>query len=291
MQSYGVFSDHANISATFFKKNFEGFVKSFLLSNFEIRINYAYQRDKMKILRVMVAVIASMLATLTAAGRNPETDFIHINAHILGGGSYVSNNYAACFPEVSDLHSSMGLALGVGADVVFNISHHWGVGTGLNILRSSRNLDMAVSTEGAKSISNIFQKNSYYTIEAPVFARWRQNLAQGVTWNIDMGLYMAQGVRGHTDNTIYDAKTNELGQLITLRTKLRTRYYDDGDAFINTFARTDLGMHLATGLTFRQGLTIGVRTHIGLRNLAQSDGLKNPRMRTLDLLAVVGWSF
>lgn len=245
----------------------------------------------MKILRALAIVVASMLAAVSADARNPEADFIHINAHILAGGSYVSNNYASCFSEVSDLHSSMGLALGVGADVVFTVSHHWGVGTGLNFLRSSRNMDMVVSTEGAKSVSNLFQKNKYYTLEVPVFARWRQDIAQGVTWNVDMGLYVAQGVGGHTDNIIYDAKTNELGQLITLRTKLRTGYYNDSDAFINTFARTDIGVHIATGLTFKQGLTVGVRSHLGLRNLAQSDGLKNPRMRTVDLMAVVGWSF
>lgn len=245
----------------------------------------------MKLHCTIFAMILGALIGLNAEARNPENDFMHINAHILGGGSYVSNNYTECFSEISDLHSSMGAAFGVGVDVVFNISHHWGIGTGLNFLRSSRNMDMVVSTEGARSVSNLFQQNKYYTFEVPIFARWRQNLAQGVTWNIDMGLYIAHGTGGHSENTIYDAKVNDLGQLITLCTKMKTSYYMDNNSFINSFYRTDTGLHLATGLTFKQGLTVGVRTHVGFRNLARSSGLVHPTMRTLDLLAVVGWSF
>ncbi|MDE6359356.1 MAG: PorT family protein [Duncaniella sp.] len=216
--------------------------------------------------------------------------FLEVDAHILVGGSYVTENYMSCFPEISDLNAGMGLAVGAGLGVKFNLTRTLGLGTGFNYVRNRGTLDMAVTGEGAASISNVFQTNTYYAVDFPVYLSYAPYIASGVRWNFDFGLFYSYGVRGKQKNTIYDAKTNDLGQLMTSKTYLETDYYKDG-AFINSFKRADIGLHLATGITFFHHLKLGVRTHIGFKNVAKSTGLRHPSSHNLSFMAMAGWVF
>lgn len=234
----------------------------------------------------LVAPLASAIAQDTT-----EEKFINVNLHIIGGASYVTNNYVSCFPEVSDLNSSMGPAIGLGAEVACRVGRRFALGTALNFVRHSRRMDMAVAGGGKPSVSNVFQSNTYYNFEIPFFLRWEVRIAPGVRWNIDGGLYYAYGTGGKQKNTIYDAKVNDLGQLMMTRTQLDAGYYDDDNAFVNSYRRGDIGAHIATGLRFNSHLTVGVRSHIGIKDIARSTGLVNPSAHNIDLMALVGWTF
>lgn len=243
-------------------------------------------------------IIILCMALLAATGLRAEevaTDasarFVSVNLHLTGGLAYTTNNYVKCFPEISDLNSSVGPAIGIGVEGAMRLGARWSVGTALNITRSSRRMDMAVSVAGAQSVSNVFQSNHYYQIDVPVFMRWNHSIADGVRWNIDMGLYYAYGLGGKQKNTIYDAKTNDLGQLITSKSELEAGYYTDSDAFINSYRRADIGLHLGIGLTFRGHITVGVRSHLGVKDVAHSQGIVNPSAHNVDMVGVIGWTF
>lgn len=240
---------------------------------------------------IITGAVAIAASLCTASAQESPERFININLHLLGGASYVTNNYVTCFPEVSDINSSMGPAFGAGAEVTCRVGRRFALGTGLNFVRNSRRMDMAVAGGGKPSVSNVFQRNIYYALEFPIFLRWEVKIAPSVRWNIDGGLYYAYGTGGKQKNIIYDAKVNDLGQLMMTRTQLDAGYYADDNAFVNSYRRGDLGLHIATGLTFRSHLTVGVRSHIGFKDVARSTGLVNPSAHNIDLMALVGWTF
>ncbi|MCM1164179.1 MAG: PorT family protein [Muribaculaceae bacterium] len=245
------------------------------------------------------AILLLTLATLCGSAELRADDttapapqkFVTVNAHIMGGASYTTNNYMSCFPEISDINSSMGPLFGVGVEGVCSLGRHFSVGTGINLTRNQRRMDIAVSGAGKPSVSNVFQRNIYYELDFPVYLRWEFAIAKGVDWNVDGGLYYSYGVWGNQKNTIYDAKTNDLGQLMTSKSTLETGYYSDDRAFINSYRRGDVGVHLATGLTFRNHLTVGIRTHLGMKDVSRSTGIVNPSAHNINLQALIGWSF
>lgn len=76
--------------------------------------------------------------------KSRPADFIDFDVHALVGGSYITENYVSCYPEISDLNAGMGPAFGVGAGVRFNIRGYLGLGTELNFTRNAEKMDMAV---------------------------------------------------------------------------------------------------------------------------------------------------
>lgn len=247
------------------------------------------------IMVILLAVISPLAVSSQCVNRSGVCgpggmQLLEIDVHAMVGGSYVTENYMDCYPEISDLNSNMGLALGVGLGVKFNLTRTLGLGTGLNYVRNRTTLDMAVTGEGASSISNVFQRNTYYTFDVPVYISFAPYISNGVKWNFDLGMYYSYGVRGTQKSTIYDAKTNELGQLMTSRTVLEKDYYKDG-AFINSFKRADMGLYLSTGITFFGHLKLGVRSHIGFKNVAKSSGLRHPNSHNISFMAIAGWVF
>ena len=239
---------------------------------------------------ILYAVVAA-LASSVASGAESADRILNVNVHLIAGLSNTTNNYVKCFPEISDLNSSVGQSLGVGVDGVMMLGRRWGIGTAINFIHTSRRMDMAVSGFSAKSVSNVFQRNSYYVIDVPIYARWHTRIASEVRWNIDGGIYYSYGTGGKQKNTIYDAKINDLGQLFTTRTELEAGYYNDGNAFVNSYRRADVGLHIATGLTFKRHITVGLRAHLGLKDVSRNTGIVNPSARNVDLMALLGWTF
>ena len=150
---------------------------------------------------------------------------------------------------------------------------------------------MAVVGSDRNSVSNVFQRNSYYKVDLPVYLTFMFNLSGTVKWNVDAGMYYSYGTGGKQKNTIYDTRANELGQLMMSVTNYKADFYNDSRAFINSYHRRDIGIHLATGLTFGGHLKVGVRAHIGCSNIAYSTGIVKPSSHTLDFLGLVGWQF
>ncbi len=52
-----------------------------------------------------------------------------------------------------------------------------------------------------------------------------------------------------------------------------------------------IGLHLATSLLFGRHVTLGVRSQIGFKNISFNDGIRNPRIHNINLLAMVGYKF
>ncbi|WP_305155044.1 hypothetical protein, partial [uncultured Duncaniella sp.] len=82
-----------------------------------------------------------------------------------------------------------------------------------------------------------------------------------------------------------------LGQLIMSVSNFKADFYNDSKGFINSYNRSDMGLHLATGLTFGGHLRIGARVHIGFSNIANSTGIVKPtchaRFSRVDRMAVL----
>lgn len=218
-------------------------------------------------------------------------DFINLDVRIMTGGSYMTENYTSCYPEISDINTSMRPSFGAGVGARFNIRRFLGLGTELNFTRNAFNVDMGVVGYGGRSVSNVFQRNTYYKVDIPVYVSLIFNLAGVAKWNIDTGLYYAYGISGKQKNTIYDTRSNELGQVMMSVTPYTADFYNDSKAFINSYDRGDIGVHLATGLTFSNHFKVGVRAHFGMSNPAKSTGLVRPNCHTMEFLACVGWQF
>lgn len=249
-------------------------------------------------LRQLLALLTIISAALTSAAGNPvfvdhsrPDNFLDIDIHALAGGSYITENYMSCYPEISDLNAGMGPAFGIGAGVRFNIRSFLGLGTELNFTRNTEKMDMAVVGGNRHSVSNVFQRNTYYKFDVPVYMTFMFNLSSTVKWNVDTGLYYSYGTGGSQNNNIYDTRANELGQLIMSVSNFKADFYNDSKGFINSYNRSDMGLHLATGLTFGGHLRIGARAHIGFSNIANSTGIVKPSCHTLDFLGSIGWQF
>lgn len=246
-----------------------------------------------------LSIILSVICFLSLAARSAKPmvdfgkpdDFIDVYGQMMLGGSYFTENYRSCYSEISDINSSMRPAYGLGVGARFNIRGFLGLGTELNFSRNGYNLDMAVIGDGGRSVSNVFQRNHFYKLDIPVYMTVIFNLSRSVRWNVDGGMYYAYGISGKQDNTIYNTRINELEQLMMSVTPYKTGFYNDKNAFINSYRRGDIGLHLATGLTFSHHLRVGVRTQIGFSNLSNSIGIVKPSAHNLNFMAIVGWQF
>lgn len=243
---------------------------------------------------VVMAVFISMPFSISAENDNTDKSqgFLESEVHLLLGGSYVTDNYMSSYSQISDLNNSMGFAWGLGVSVKFNLSSMVGLGTELNYLRNSGKMDMAITsagTDGLINVSNVFMKNSYRSLNVPVYVRFGFGIARNVKWNVDGGLYFDFGTSGSQKATIYSARVNELGQLATVIARQKTDYYNDDKAFLNSYRSFDMGLHLATGLTFKQKISIAVRGQFGFRNVAESEGIVKPNSHNIRLFATIGY--
>ena len=251
-------------------------------------------------MRKLIAAISAVVALLLPAGAQSQLisygkpdKFLEMQAHLLMGGSYVTENYKSCFKEISDVNNSMGFAWGLGFRAKFNITSFVGIGTELNYLHNTGKLDMAVTKEGDPNVSNVFIKNNFRTFNVPIFASFTFNLAPSVKWTADGGLFMSFGIGGKQKRTEYNAKVNEVGQLVTNISHYKTDYYKSDRGFLNSYRDFDMGLHLGTGLTFMNKVALGVRCQLGFRNVAMgtSTAKVTPNSHNVNIFATAGYIF
>lgn len=250
--------------------------------------------------KTTLALILIFTSVFTLRGAAPGPDYdesvsslslLNLDVHLLVGGSYITENYRSCYPQISDINTVTGPAWGLGVGARFNIRPFLGLGTELNFTRNSDKMDLAVVGTDNTSVSNVFQRNTYWKLDFPVYLTYISKLANSVSWNVDAGIYYSYGTGGSQKNNIYHTSSNDLGQLMMVVTSLNTGFYNDYNAFIISYRRGDLGLHLATGLTFANHLKLGLRTHIGCQNTARSTGIVRPKSHNIDFLAMLGWQF
>lgn len=243
------------------------------------------------IIAILFCVALSFQSNAQLIVHGKAQKFLDLDAHLLLGGSYVTQNYKSCYPQITDLNNSMGFAWGIGLGAKLNFTSFVGLGTEFNYLHNSGKMDLAVTSETNQNVSNVFIENNYRTVDVPVFMTFNFNLAPSVKWNVDGGVYFDFGTGGKQKATIYNAKVNELGELMTTKTQVKSNYYDDNKAFINSYRDFDMGLHIATGLTFANKISVGVRGHFGFRNVANSNGIVKPRAHNIGLFATAGYHF
>ena len=236
-------------------------------------------------------ILFTLLLGIASLTVNAQRPLFNLYAQAMIGGSYLTENYRKCFHEISDLNTVMGPAGGIGVGLRFNIRSHIGLGTELNFTRNSERMDMAVVSEDNRSVSNVFQRNTFWRLDFPVYISYMSSLGDKVEWYADGGLYYAYGTGGSQKNNIYHTQSNELGQLMMSMTSYDTGFYNDRRAFINYYRRGDIGIHLATGLTLLNHLRIGVRAHIGMSNAARCEGIVKPTSRNMEFMGIAGWMF
>ncbi len=250
----------------------------------------------------IVTLIAALLTVTAALAEEPgherpfvdfsrADNFLELRAYALGGGSTVTQNYISCFPQITELNVSMGTAAGLGAGAQFVFTDFLSLGTELNFLVNDYSVDLAIMGANMSSVSSVFLKNRFYALDIPVFMSARFNVSNGVRWNVDGGMFYSYGLGGHQKQHIYDSRINDLGQLVMQVDRTETDFYNDAAAFIHSSKRGDIGLHLATGLTFGRHLFIGLRTQIGFKNVAKTDGITVPSVHNFNVLVQAGYKF
>lgn len=220
--------------------------------------------------------------------------FIEPQIHVWYGGSMVTENYVSCFSEISQMNSNPGSNIGLGGVVVFGISDFIGLGTELNVSLSKYRTDFAVSNNTVTSVSNIFLRNRAWYINFPVYVQFRFNVDSRVRWNIDAGMYYSYGFSGSQSQSIYGAQINDLGQLVSVKINSKPRYFNNSETFINSYRRGDIGLHLATALTFSGKYSVGARLNLGFKNISyimNNAWIVNPNIHNFNFAFVVGRIF
>lgn len=247
-----------------------------------------------KLISVITAIAVSTGFSLSAEGlvsTGPAPRFVEIDVHAFAGAAGMTQNYGGKFGAIRELNNSMGSQFGVGAGTVFGFNALVGLGTELNLTFNRMKLNMMVESEADNSVSNIYLRNNYTYINIPIYVRFRFRLSDNVRWNVDGGIYYGYGISGKQKQTIYNAKLNQLDQLVPQVVEAKPKFFHSGATFLNSFNRGDYGIHIATGLQFGRHITVGARFNFGLKNISYTAGLQNSNIHNYSVAAKVGYIF
>lgn len=251
--------------------------------------------------RGIAAATAAIACIATAPGAaaarffdpGPARHFLELEVHATVGTSTVIQNYDAKFAAITEFQMSPGFAAGAGAKVTFGLRDWLGLATELNATLNNSSASMAIAGDGATPASTLFLHNHYYVLKVPVYLSLRFNVSDNVRWNVEGGIYYALGLGGSQKQSIYSSYINDLGQLVNIHANLKTGYYNDPDAFINSSYRSDWGVHIGTSFDLGRHATVGFRTQIGVKNIANiSDaGITRPSVHNVTAMGCLGWRF
>jgi len=247
----------------------------------------------------LLITILTMAAALSATSQSKKfvdhgkpSGLIETGVHAIIGGSSVTQNFAGCFPAISQISQTMGTAMGLGATAEIPFTNFIALGIEANFMINNWKMDLAVADDNASSISNCFVRNHYYTLNFPLYGSFKFNLGNSVRWNVDVGVYYTYGLGGNNKWTLYSAHVNQLGQLITTITNEKAPYYNSREAFISSSYRGDIGVHLSTGFTFARKITVSVRGQFGCKNQAHTyDAVITPDVHNFNITGAVGYLF
>ncbi|MCH5345872.1 MAG: outer membrane beta-barrel protein [Muribaculaceae bacterium] len=221
----------------------------------------------------------------------PAKQLLTLNAHVGAGNSLISSNLESAFPSITESSLNAGWAFLFGATAEVGLRDYLALGTEVNLLIDNYTGDIIVHREASRQVSNIFLRNHFYAINFPVYLSLKMNLASTVRWNVDAGLYYTYGLGGKQHQTVYNAVVNDLGQQILSSYSTTSNYYNDSRSFINSAHKGDIGLHIASGLTFRDRYILGARARLGLKNIANTVGLIHPNIHNFSFMVVIGYRF
>lgn len=250
----------------------------------------------MKYNKIIMGFLALLLSALSASAQSfvdygPAPRFLDLEVKAIAGRAMITENYLGCFPQISQMNTSPGSSLGIGAAAVFGIRNWLGLGTEINLMRNHYRIDMAVTADDGSSMSNIFLRNSATYIEIPLYLQFRFNIASNVRWRVDAGFYWAYGTGGSQRQDIYSAQVNQLGQLVSTVITTKPGYFSDDDTFINSHRRSDIGLHLATSIQFGR-FSVGGCMGLGFKNIAYipgGRGIITPNIHNFNYALTLGY--
>ena len=249
-----------------------------------------------RIIRVVTAIGALLCGMVVNAqqfiNHGPANKFITLDLHGIVGGVEVLQNYGSTFPEISELDVSMSTTFGAGVGAEMAFSDFIGLGLQGNFLINNYRMNMAVANDEGPSMTNCFIRNHFYTFNFPVYIATHYNLGQRVRWNVDLGMYYMYGVGGTSKAALYNARVNELGQLVTSLTHQKSGYLNSRETLLSSSYRSDIGLHVATGFTFSQRVKVALAAQVGFKNVSHVyDGVKRPNIHNFNFHCLVGWCF
>ena len=250
-----------------------------------------------KILAIAAAIVAMTAAAETPKKAAPFFDtarpdhFIEIDIHAGDGVSTVRQNYASAIPSVSDFVLTPANRVMMGARAIIPIRNFVAVGTALDFTINNYYWSMALLERLQGTLSTLYSRNHYTTLEVPLYLQWTFNLGEKVKWRTKTGMYISFGVGGHTKINETTSSANSLGQSQVTENFYRDKYYNAEDPVVNTFDRTDMGLYLGTGILVNSHWAVDVAMNTGFSQLARNFGVLDITGRTLNVTFTVGYQF
>lgn len=253
---------------------------------------------KSLIIRTLSALVLSAAASLPLAARDffdtgAADRFLELDVHLQAGTSAITQNYKSKFPLLTQFDMNPGASFGAGVGATFGLRDYLGLSTELNFMCNSSSGSGAIAGDGATPASSVFIKNRYYGVDVPVYVSVRFNLSENVRWNVEGGAYYSLGFCGSQKQQIYTSYINDVEQLINLSTKVNTDYYRGNEGFGSTSYRADWGLIVGTSVDVNRHVTVGVRAHLGLKNVAYvpENAIVRPNVHNMAFHGTIGWLF
>lgn len=249
-----------------------------------------------KILRNFLAV-AALIGSVSAAHAVDMLDtsvphkFIEVNVHTGIGTSTIINNYASVAESITAMKLSAGTRMVGGFSAELPIRDFLSVGTGVDFAINNYSQTMTMLDGYHGTLGTLLTSNHYYTLEVPLYVGLRLNLGSRVRWHNELGAYVAYGTGGSSKTTAFVSSTNSLGQTQVSEAQYDRKYYDSNDPVFCTMRRSDIGLHLATGILINHHYTVKASLHVGIRDLAKNFGVYNADAHTLAPTFMIGYTF
>lgn len=254
-----------------------------------------------RLVALAALALAAPMASLAADGQKtdelpfydsaPARKFIEINAHAGMGLSSVVQNYGSVIDNLSDFFISPGVLMRAGIGVRFGIRNSFGIGTGLDLGINNSRYAMSIVTDGGTSINSLYVNNHYYDATVPVYISFRFNAGRSMTWSIDPGWYLAQGLGGRSSLSGYTSGENALGQPIIMHTSYKHKYYESSKPFVNSVKKFDHGPRLALGIMMKRKVTFDIVGQLSAGNLASRRATLPVKYRHATICFQFGYTF
>ena len=255
-----------------------------------------------KLKYIILAAIALVSGALPSAAASTENvrpfldtsrpeKLLDVGVHAGLGISTLIQNYASAVPGCADFHLSPGLQSAFGATVELPLRRYIAIGTGADFVISNNSWAMTIINSEPNTVSTLYCHNTYRAFEIPVYLSLRFNLGSRFVWTNECGMYFSFGTGGRTKVTSYSASVNQLGQQQVARTQYSHPYYKEETPILNGFGRSDRGLHLSTGLQYRNRWSLKAVMRLGLRDVALNYGVLDIDVHNLAFSFRLGYRF
>lgn len=214
-----------------------------------------------------------------------------VGIHAGPGVSTITQNYYSQIENCSDFFFTPGVTTVFGASVELPVRNFLSIGTGADFSISHYNWSMTVVEGSMSTVNTLYNRNTYRTLEIPLYLKFAFNISDKVQWTNQIGFYISQGISGKSKYRAYVSSTDPLGQSQVTVSNYERDYYKSADPVVNGNSRTDIGANIGTGLMFRQHWTLDIVFRAGFLNMARNNGVLDIREHNLAATFRFGYKF